>query len=179
VGLYRGAPPPAARVPPPSLTTARQHVDNMPSWDPAVVACTREPVGAVADKREPDAGAVTDKEAASTSLGPVTLGTTYSMLTVFRGQRSRMRYRVTRWTPSEVVEFVGSSFALTSTERIAFKEGPGGTRVSWRAVVRFRWLLAWLAPLLRSSILATGPAAQAGMLSAFAAGRHTECARAR
>ena len=145
-----------------------------------MVACTRERAAGATREQPSSAGAVTGKEAfPSTSLSPVTLGTTYSLLTVFRGQRSRMRYRVTRWTPNEEVEIVGSSFALTSTERIAFAEGPGCTRVSWRAVVRFRWLLAWLAPLLHTSILATGPAAKAGMLAAFASGRHTECAGAR
>ena len=125
----------------------------MPTWDPAVVECVQEKPGAVA------------------------VGTSFSMLTTFRGQRSRMRYTVTSWKQNEEVVIVGSSFALTSTERIAFRADGSETAVSWHATVRFRWLLAWLAPLLRSAILATGPAAQAGMLQAFAAGKHKAAAR--
>ena len=126
------------------------HFHNMPSWDPAVVECVQE------------------------TPGDVKCGTTYNMLTVFQGKQSSMQYTVKTWNPTSEVIIVGSNYALVSTERITFREGssPGTVVVGWHAEVRFRLLLAWLASVLRTDILATGPAAQAGMREAFAKGQH-------
>ena len=126
------------------------HVNNMPTWDPAVVECVKE------------------------TPGEIKCGTTFNMLTVFRGQRSSMQYSVKTWSPPTEVIIVGSNYALVSTERITFREGssPGTVVVGWHAEIKFRLLLAWLASTLRTDILATGPAAQAGMREAFAQGKH-------
>lgn len=44
--------------------------------------------------------------------------------------------------------------------------------VTWRAEIRFRLLLRWLACILRSGIEAAAHTARDGMLSAFQDGKH-------
>ena len=76
---------------------------------------------------------------------------------------------MTAWTPQRTVVLVGRSFALTTTETVTVAPGslPGTARVSWLAVLNFRWLLAWLACVLRPAILRSGEAAKAGLADAF------------
>ncbi|GAB2909429.1 SRPBCC family protein [Streptomyces heilongjiangensis] len=97
---------------------------NTEMWDPGTVTCDR----------------IDD--------GPLSVGAEWRNVSVFRGRRTELRYRLTRLDPDHLV-FVGRNKTATSTDDLSFTEQAGRTRLTYRARLEFRGIARLAAPLLK------------------------------
>ena len=97
---------------------------NAREWDPGTVSCER--LGG----------------------GPVTEGAEWRNVSEFLGRRTELRYRLVRHEADHLT-FVGRNKTATSTDDMRFAGHPGGTRLTYRAVVEFHGLARLAAPLLQ------------------------------
>lgn len=97
---------------------------NTAEWDPGVAA------------------------ARMTSDGLVGLGSTFDLVTLFRGRRVPVTYEVTVYEPSSRVTLVGRNKNFTGTDAIGVAAEGAGTRVSWNAQFQLHGLGKLLQPFL-------------------------------
>ncbi|MBK1787753.1 SRPBCC family protein [Prauserella cavernicola] len=97
---------------------------NAESWDPGTVSCAR------------------------LGTGPVEVGSRWRNVSEFRGKETELVYRLTR-RERERLTFVGENKTATSTDDVAFAEVDGGTRIDYRASIRFHGLAKLADPFLR------------------------------
>ena len=81
--------------------------------------------------------------------------------------QARLRYELVRFEPPNVVEAVGRSRFLTSTDTITVAPGPGGkgTDVTYHADLRFNGPLRLLDPVLALLLRRLGQQAGDGLAS--------------
>lgn len=117
---------------------------NLPDWDPGTVAVK------------------------SRTEGPLAVGTTYEVVSAFRGREMDLRYVVTAYDPPRRIELAGEGDAVSALDEITFEPTNTGTRVTYVARFRFKSLLVRLiAPLaLRGAFRELGRQAAAGMKEA-------------
>lgn len=97
---------------------------NTAEWDPGVV------------------------EAHRTSSGPVGFGSTFDLVTLFRGRRVPVSYEVTAYEPSNRVVLVGRNKSFVGTDDIGVSREGSGTRVTWNAEFQMKGLAKLLQPFL-------------------------------
>lgn len=95
-------------------------------WDPGTVSCTR-----------------------SDGAADVRVGSRWTNTSTFLGRTAVLDYRLERLEPRHLV-FRGSNASATSCDDLTFAETPEGTRITYRAEIRFLHTLPrLLGPLLR------------------------------
>ncbi len=87
-------------------------------------------------------------EATITSDGPIGVGSTFDLVTLFRGRRVPVTYELTVHDPSSRVVLVGRNKNFTGTDDIGVVPEGDGTRVTWNAEFRMQGLASLLQPLL-------------------------------
>ncbi|PWI13142.1 polyketide cyclase [Streptomyces sp. Act143] len=97
---------------------------NTEMWDPGTVTCER--IGG----------------------GPLTVGSEWRNVSVFRARRTELRYRLTRYDPDHLT-FVGHNSTATSTDDLRFAEDGARTRLTYRARIEFAGFARLAAPLLK------------------------------
>jgi hypothetical protein len=99
--------------------------ENLTEWDPSAVSV---------DGRSP---------------GPLAVGTSYRVVSRFRGREVELRYVVTAYDPPRRIVLAGDSDSVAAVDEITFEPTGTGTRVTYVARFRFKKLLVRLvAPLL-------------------------------
>jgi carbon monoxide dehydrogenase subunit G len=88
-------------------------------------------------------------EAVKTSNGPVELGSTFDLVTIFRGRRIEVTYEVTDYQPNTRIVLVGTNSRFTGTDDIGVAAEGQGTRVSWNAIFRLEGIAKLFQPFLR------------------------------
>ncbi|GGV23577.1 polyketide cyclase [Kitasatospora herbaricolor] len=97
---------------------------NTVTWDPGTESCTR------------------------LDDGPVREGSRWLNVSVFRGRRTRLDYRLDRYEADRLV-FVGENRTVTATDDIGVRARGGRTVVLYRAQLRFKGLARVAGPFLR------------------------------
>ncbi|GLP67206.1 polyketide cyclase [Streptomyces sp. TUS-ST3] len=97
---------------------------NTEMWDPGTVTCDR------------------------IDSGPVSVGAEWRNVSVFRGHRTELRYRLARFDPDHLI-FVGRNKTATSTDDLRFENDGERTRLTYRARIEFGGLARLATPLLR------------------------------
>ncbi|CAM5227843.1 polyketide cyclase [Streptomyces spiroverticillatus] len=92
-------------------------------WDPGTKSCTR--IGS----------------------GAVEVGARWRNVSVFRGKETELTYRLVDLAANRVV-FVGENKSVTTSDDISLAPAPGGTEVTYRAVLDFKGPLKLVAPFL-------------------------------
>jgi carbon monoxide dehydrogenase subunit G len=87
-------------------------------------------------------------EATQTSEGAVGLGSTFDLVTLFRGRRVPVSYEVTLHEPSTRVVLVGRNKNFTGTDDIGVEAEGDGSRVSWNADFQMNGVAKLLQPFL-------------------------------
>lgn len=87
-------------------------------------------------------------EASQTSEGPVGPGSTFDLVTLFRGRRVPVTYKVTVYDPPRRVVLVGDNKNFTGTDDIGVAPEGNGTRVAWNAEFQMKGLAKLLQPFL-------------------------------
>ncbi|OKI29227.1 SRPBCC family protein [Streptomyces sp. CB03911] len=97
---------------------------NTVDWDPGTESCTR------------------------LDGGPVEEGSRWLNVSLFRGRRTRLAYRLDRYEADRLV-FVGENRTVTATDDIGVRTQDGRTVVVYRARLRFKGLAQVAGPFLR------------------------------
>lgn len=87
-------------------------------------------------------------EAIQTSDGTVGLGSTFDLVTLFRGRRVEVSYEVTVYEPPTRVVLVGRNPNFTGTDDIGVTAEGDGARVSWNAEFQMQGLAKVIQPFL-------------------------------
>ncbi|MER7975267.1 SRPBCC family protein, partial [Streptomyces sp. NPDC096080] len=103
------------------------------AWDPGTVSCERIGDG------EPSVGAEWDN------------------VSVFRGRRTELRYRLVR-REEDRLTFVGRNRTATSTDDLSFEERAGRTRLTYRARIDLHGPARLAAPFLKREFERLGDA---------------------
>ncbi|AUG75894.1 polyketide cyclase [Kitasatospora sp. MMS16-BH015] len=98
---------------------------NTVEWDPGTESCVR------------------------LDHGPVLAGARWRNTSRFRGRLTDLDYRLEEYRPDGLV-FVGQNRTVTATDDIGVRAFEGGTRVVYRASLRFHGLARLAAPFLRA-----------------------------
>ena len=93
-------------------------------WDPGTVSCRPARAGA-----------------------PVTKGAEWLNVSMFRGRRTELRYRLVRLEDLRLT-FVGRNRTATSTDDLTFREENGATLLAYRARIDFHGLARLASPFL-------------------------------
>jgi carbon monoxide dehydrogenase subunit G len=109
------------------------------------------------------------KHAERLDEGPIGKGSEFRLLAVFGGRELRLRYVITEHEAPRRVVFEGEGATLNATDTVTFTPTGLGTRIDWRADLRFRSLLRLLEPLLRLPLQKTASRALAGLRDALSA----------
>lgn len=114
---------------------------NLTEWDPSAVAVT------------------------SRSEGPLAVGTSYEVVSAFRGREVALRYVVTEYEPPVRIVLDGDSDSVEATDSISFERSESGTRVTYLAQFEFKnALVGFVAPLfLRGAFRRLGREAADGI----------------
>lgn len=97
---------------------------NTAEWDPGVAEATR------------------------TNQGPIGPGSTFELVTLFRGRRVPVSYELTVYQPSTRVVLVGRNKNFTGTDDIGVTPEGNATRVAWNAEFQMRGPAKLLQPFL-------------------------------
>lgn len=101
----------------------------------------------------------------SRTPGPLAVGTSYEVVSAFRGREVDLRYEVVAYDPPRRVVLHGTSDSVDAVDEMTFEPVDGGTRVTY--VARFSFhnrLVGMIAPLfLRGAFRTLGREAAAGM----------------
>ena len=87
-------------------------------------------------------------EAVKTSSGDTGLGSTFDLVTLFRGRRIEVTYEVTVFEPSTRVVLVGKNNRFTGTDDIGVTPEGDGSLVSWNANFQMEGIAKLLQPFL-------------------------------
>jgi carbon monoxide dehydrogenase subunit G len=115
-----------ADIPPEQAVAYLKEFAHTEEWDPGTESCVRLDSGAVA------------------------VGSTWRNVSVFRGRRTELRYALTRMDADHLT-FVGENASALTQDDMAFSPDGAGTRVTYRAQLRFKGVLRLATPLLRRS----------------------------
>ncbi|MFJ8884094.1 SRPBCC family protein [Streptomyces sp. NPDC102402] len=80
--------------------------------------------------------------------GPLAEGAQWHNVSVFRGRRTELRYRLVTLTDDHVV-FVGENRTATSRDDLGFRAEGESTVITYRATIRFHGLARLADPFLR------------------------------
>lgn len=80
--------------------------------------------------------------------GPVSEGSLWKNVSVFRGRETELDYRLFRLRPDRLT-FVGENKTATSTDDLTFRTVPEGTAITYRAHIVFHGLAKLADPFLR------------------------------
>ncbi|MEV6192061.1 SRPBCC family protein [Streptomyces sp. NPDC051920] len=94
-------------------------------WDPGTVTCSPVRAGA-----------------------PIAEGAEWVNVSMFRGRRTELRYRLARLEDRRLT-FVGRNRTATSTDDLTFREENGATLLTYRARIEFHGLARLASPFLR------------------------------
>lgn len=87
-------------------------------------------------------------EATLTSPEPIGLGSTYDLVTLFRGRPVAVAYRTTEYDPPNRLVLVGTNKNFTGTDDIGVAPEGDGARVFWNAEFKMKGVARFLAPFL-------------------------------
>lgn len=132
-----------------------------------VPAAQEEAFAYVADLSNTAAWDPSVKRADRLDGGPVGKGSEFRLLTVFGGREMQMRYVVTEYHPPTRLVVEGEGATVNVTDIAAFSPAGSGTRIDWRAELRFRSLLRFAEPLLLIPIRKTARRSLAGLRDAL------------
>jgi carbon monoxide dehydrogenase subunit G len=116
---------------------------NAEDWDPGVVE----------SRREDD--------------GPVGIGATYRLVVRFRGTSLPMTYRIVEFHPPRRVVLRGEGSTVRAVDEISLEPVGNRTRLTYRADLRMRGLLAVTEPFLRRAFDRMGKRAVEGLRQAL------------
>jgi len=102
------------------------------------------------------------------------MGSTYELVTLFKGKESTMKYTVAHWDALNKVTVTGDSSTVAAEDTITFSDAPtpGHTTIAYSADIRLKGLLSLFTWVVAGDIKALGADAKAGMEKAFAEGKH-------
>ena len=92
-----------------------------------------------------DPGIVT---AEKTSDGPVGLGSTFHLVSNFRGREVPVTYQITEYEPTSRFVIVGTNKNFTGTDTIEISPSGDGTRVDYTADFRMKGIAKLIEPFL-------------------------------
>lgn len=96
------------------------------------------------------------------------VGTTYENLSRFLGRETRLTYVVEEYVPDSRIVLRGENATVVARDTMTFVAAPdGGTRVTYRAVFRFKGLARFVAPLLAPAFRRLGNEAERGLQAAL------------
>lgn len=79
------------------------------------------------------------------------------------------------WDPPRRMKITGDSPTVAATDIIELADAPnGGTELAYTADIRLKGLLSLFTFLVAGDIAALGKVAEAGLVKAFAEGKHTK-----
>ncbi|MFD8733669.1 SRPBCC family protein [Streptomyces sp. NPDC059618] len=110
----------------PDIVAYLSDFSHAEQWDPGTVSC--RPAGADASVAE---------------------GAEWLNVSMFRGRRTELRYRLARLEDRRLT-FVGRNRTATSTDDLTFREEKGATVLTYRARVEFHGLARLASPFLRA-----------------------------
>lgn len=87
-------------------------------------------------------------EATMTSDGPIGVGSTFDLVTLFRERRVPVTYELTVHDPSSRVVLLGRNKNFMGTDDIGVTPEGDGTRVTWNAEFRMKGPASLLQPFL-------------------------------
>lgn len=104
-------------------------------------------------------------EAVKTTEGPVGVGSTFDLVTLFRGRRIPVSYQVAVYEPSSRVVLVGSNQNFQGTDDIGVSPEGDGARVDWNVVFEMKGLRKLFQPFLRGTFEKLSTEAMEGLES--------------
>lgn len=87
-------------------------------------------------------------EAAKTSEGPVGVGSTFDLISDFRGREIPVTYTMTEYEPHTRFVIVGQNQQFTGIDEIRFSPDGDGTRVDYTADFRMNGIAKLFAPFM-------------------------------
>ena len=97
---------------------------NTAEWDPGVASAIR------------------------TSTGPIGRGSTFHLVTLFRGRRVEVDYEITEYRPSDRVVLVGRNPRFRGIDEIGVSPDGSGSRVDWTVDFQMRGFARVFQPFL-------------------------------
>lgn len=107
------------------------------------------------------------KESRKESRGAVGVGSTFRLAVTFRGSTLPMTYRIVEFEPPRRVVLRGEGSTVGAVDEIQLEGRGQRTRITYRADLRMRGLLALAEPFLRGSFDRMGKRAVAGLKHAL------------
>ncbi len=87
-------------------------------------------------------------EATKTSSGPVGVGSTFDLISDFRGRKIPVAYQMTEYEPPTRFVIVGQNKQFTGIDEIHFSPDGDGTRVDYTADFRMQGIARLFAPFM-------------------------------
>lgn len=87
-------------------------------------------------------------EATKTSSGPVGVGSTFDLISDFRGRKIPVAYQMTEYEPPTRFVIVGRNKQFTGIDEIHFSPDGDGTRVDYTADFRMQGIARLFAPFM-------------------------------
>lgn len=87
--------------------------------------------------------------------GPIQVGAQWRNVSVFRGRKTELSYRLTRLAPGRLT-FVGTNKTATSTDDLSLTSTPFGTSILYRATITFHGVAKLAGPFLNGEFTRLG-----------------------
>lgn len=117
--------------------------DNIEDWDPGVVKATK------------------------TSNSPANVGTSFDLVTTFKGRESDMTYTITTLDKPHRLVLAGEGDILSAVDSLAFSETATGTEIRYTADLTFKGLAKIGTLLVRKDLNQLGRDAVNGLKTAL------------
>jgi len=108
-------------------------------------------------------------EARQVTPDPVGLGSQFELVTVFMGNRTKLTYEVVEFERPNRVVLAADTSTVHSLDTVTFDASPGGTLITYDALLEFKGIFRLFTPLLALAFKRIGDAATAGLKSALPA----------
>lgn len=111
---------------------------NIAQWDASVLSCVKSSAGAISE------------------------GTRFDLVLKSAGRKIPMAYTLSTFTATQLV-FTGIAKGFVAIDSIDIKKVPQGTEITWKANIRFHGALAYLLPVMQSSLIKLGKESMQGL----------------
>lgn len=115
---------------------------NIAQWDVSVLSCVKS------------------------TFGAITEGTRFDLVLKSAGRKIDMAYTLTSLQKTQLV-FTGVAKGFVAVDSIYLRKLPQGTEIIWQADIRFHGALAYLLPLMQSSLIKLGQESMQGLQQAL------------
>jgi carbon monoxide dehydrogenase subunit G len=107
------------------------------------------------------------KESRRVGNGPVGVGAVFRLVVMFRGTSLPMTYRIVEYQPPRRVVLHGEGATVDAVDEILLEPVGGRTRLTYRADLKMRGILALATPFLRGAFDRMGKRAVEGLRRAL------------